>query len=234
MNIAIITARGGSKRIPRKNVRPFLGKPMVAWPIEAALQADIFDHVFVSTDDEEIAEIAARYGAQVPYLRPAHLADDYTPAHKAARQMLEWALTKHQNINGFCHIYPTAPMLQVKTLREGMQAITSGTHKSVWAMAHIPFPIYQFMGMGTSGKLFRFFPEDKAALRSQDMPKAFIDVGQAYFFNTTYFLKHELAVNAQLGMVEVPMESAIDIDTEADWLRAEKLAQFFSATSSQE
>ena len=182
MNIAIITARGGSKRIPRKNIRPFLGKPMVAWPIEAARKANVFDAVYVSTDDAEIADIAAQQGAEVPYLRPANLADDYTPAHKAAREMLEWALKKHPEITGFCHIYPTAPMLSAATLCEGMQAIATGLHPSVWAMVHIPFPIYQFMGKNDSGNLFRFFPQEKAQLRSQDMPKAYIDVGQAYFF----------------------------------------------------
>ena len=230
MNIAIITARGGSKRIPRKNIRPFLGKPMIAWPILAALQSEVFEHVFVSTDDVEIAEIARQYGAQVPYLRPANLADDYTPAHKAAREMLEWVLTQYPGITGFCHIYPTAPMLSAKTLREGMQAIASGMNASVWAMVHIPFPIYQFMGKDDKGNLFRFFPQKKALLRSQDMPNAYIDVGQAYFFQVAHFFEHEVDVNAQLGMVEVPLESAIDIDTEADWLRAENIAATFLAS----
>ena len=226
--IAIITARGGSKRIPRKNIRLFLGKPMIAWPIEAALKSGAFDRVLVSTDDEEIAEIAQRFGAEIPALRSASLADDFAPAHKAAKDMLERAVKTDPSIRHFCHIYPTAPMLSAETLRLGMEKLCAGPFKSVWAMVNIAFPIYQIMGEKPDGKLFRFFEDDKAAMRSQDMPKAYIDVGQAYFFEVAHFLEHEVRVDDHLGMIEVPMETAIDIDTEDDWLRAERTARLMA------
>lgn len=228
MKIAIITARGGSKRIPRKNVRPFLGKPMLAWPIEAAQASGLFSRILVSTDDPEIAAVAEACGAEAPFTRPAGLADDYTLAHRAARHALEWALGEWGAIGSFCHIYPTAPMLTAETLAEGMALVEGGRYKAAWAMLRVPYPVYQFM-IRTERGLERLFPPEKANLRSQDMPPAYIDVGQAYCFDTAYFLEHELAVGPRLAPVEVPPESAVDIDTEADWLRAEDAARLFYA-----
>ena len=230
MNIAILTARGGSKRIPRKNIRPFLGKPMLAWPLEAARESGCFAHILVSTDDEEIAALAKAYGA-TPVSRPAELADDYAPAHKAARHALEWAIGELGPVKAFCHLYPTAPLLSAKTLRQSMDGIASGRCKAAWAMLRVPFPVHQFMVPGKDGGLERLFPPEKAGLRSQDMPPAFIDVGQSYAFETTYFLEHELLVGPDLLPVEVPLETALDIDTEDDWLYAEKMAVFLRAAN---
>ena len=228
MNIAIITARGGSKRIPRKNVRPFLGKPMLAWPIEAAKESGCFEHILVSTDDDEIAEVAEKYGTK-PVPRPADLADDYAPAHKAARHALEWAIREFGPVEAFCHLYPTAPLLSPEIVRKSMESIASGRCKAAWAMLRVPFPVYQCMVPGKNGGLERLFPPEKAAMRSQDMPPAFIDVGQSYAFETTYFLEHELTVGPELLPVEVPQETALDIDTEEDWAFAEKMAAFLAA-----
>jgi pseudaminic acid cytidylyltransferase len=225
MRIAIITARGGSKRIPRKNIRPFLGKPMIAWPIEAAKESGCFERILVSTDDQEIADVARAFGAEVPFLRPHELSDDYVLAHKAARHALEWALREWGTIEAFCHLYPTAPTLTAETLRESMQLIADGLCKSAWAMLRVPFPVYQFMIAGKNGGLERLFPEEKVVMRSQDMPPAYIDVGQSYAFDTAYFLEHEMLVGPELMPVEVPQERALDIDTEEDWALAERMAR---------
>lgn len=225
MNIAIITARGGSKRIPRKNIRPFLGKPMIAWPIETARESGCFRRILVSTDDDEIAAVAREYGAEVPFLRPDELADDYAPAHKAARHALEWALTHWGSVEAFCHIYPAAPLLSPETLRQSMAIIATGTFKAAWAMLRLPFPVFQLMVERPSGGLERLFPADKADMRSQDMPVAYIDVGQCYAFATGYFLEHEMRIGPELTAVVVPQETALDIDTEDDWLLAERTAR---------
>jgi N-acylneuraminate cytidylyltransferase len=231
MNIAIITARGGSKRIPRKNIRPFLGKPMIAWPIEAARESGCFERVLVSTDDEEIAEIARLCGAEIPFLRPQNLADDFTPAHKAARHALEWALTNWGTVEAFCHIYPASPLLSPETLRQSMDIIASGAFKAAWAMLRMPFPVFQMMVESPIGGLERLFPADKADMRSQDMPAAYIDVGQSYAFATDYFLEHEVRIGPELTAVAVPRERALDIDTEDDWSLAERTARMLQAAS---
>ena len=223
MNIAIITARGGSKRIPRKNIRPFLGKPMIAWPIEAARKSGCFERILVSTDDEEIADIARAHGAEVPFFRPAHLADDFTPVGKAVRHALEWALQNWGAIEAFCHIYPTAPFLTPQVLRQSMDALASGLYKAAFAMLKLPFPVYQIMIMAKGNALERLFPEDKALMRSQDMPSAYIDVGQSYAFDTAHYLQHGPPTGTKLLPVEIALEAALDIDTEEDWKRAETI-----------
>jgi N-acylneuraminate cytidylyltransferase len=196
---------------------------MIAWPIETAQKSGIFSRILVSTDDEEIANIARRYGAEVPFMRPAELSGDYIPAHKAARHALEWALAAGWEVQSFCHIYPTSPLLQVETLIKGMELVEGGKYKAAWAMVRLPYPVYQLMA-DTGKGLERLFPPEKAAMRSQDMPFAFIDVGQAYCFDTPYFLAHELALGPLLTAVEVPLERAMDIDSEEDWLHAESAA----------
>lgn len=225
MNVAILTARGGSKRIPRKNVRPFLGKPMIAWPIKAAKESGCFDHIIVSTDDEEIAEIARELGAEVPFLRPADLADDYAPAHKAARHALEWAMEHHGTVDIFCHLYPTSPLLSVATIKESVRKIREDGFKAVWALTQIPYPIYQVMVTDDAGRLSRLFSEEKVMMRSQDMPPAYIDVGQLYSFDAEHFLTHEMELSEAVTFVDVPQETALDIDTEEDWIKAERIAR---------
>jgi N-acylneuraminate cytidylyltransferase len=191
--------------------------------VEAAKKSGMFDKIIVSTDDPEIGEIAKTYGAEVPFLRPVDISDDYTPAHKAARHALEWAIAAWGPVESFGHIYPTAPLLSAETLKRAMAAVTEGGYGAAWAMTRIPYPVYQLMARTERG-LERLFPEDKAAMRSQDMPPAFIDVGQAYCFDSVYFLEHELAVGPSVAVIEVSPESAMDIDTEEDWLKAEKIA----------
>lgn len=228
MNIAIITARGGSKRIPRKNIRPFCGKPMIAWPIEAARASGAFDRVLVSTDDSEIASVSQAHGAEVPYLRPAALADDYTPAHKAAREMLEWAIRQYGDIPAFCHLYPTVPLLTGEVIAHGMRLVRDEKYGFAMTVTRLNLPLYQILKQAPDGSLSPVFPMDKFMLRSQDMPPAFIDVGQAYFFKTARFLEREIAIAEDLAPVVLPSELALDIDTEEDWARAESTFKLLS------
>jgi N-acylneuraminate cytidylyltransferase len=223
MSIAVITARGGSKRIPRKNIRPFCGRPMIAWPIAAALASRCFAHVLVSTDDEEIAEVSRSCGAEVPFLRPAYLSDDYTPAHKAARHMLEWAITEFGICDIFAHIYPTAPMLVPEDILKGRELIMAG-NKFVYTAQKISFPVYQAVIRDIAGNIIPLFPSEKAQMRSQDMPEIFIDAGQLYYFNTEAFLQQETGISSGIALISVPAERSLDIDTEEDWCLAEKLA----------
>ncbi|EPR37162.1 pseudaminic acid CMP-transferase [Desulfovibrio sp. X2] len=227
-SIAIITARGGSKRIPRKNIREFRGRPMIAWPIAAALESGVFDHVLVSTDDAEIAEVARACGAEAPFLRPAALADDFAHAHKAARHALEWAIehlaSSERPVEAFCHLYPTAPLLSAATVREGLRVLSRKGVTNVYAAQRVPFPIYQVVERRADGGLRPLFPPEKFMMRSQDMPACFIDVGQMYWFRTAHFLEHETRIGSDTALVEVPQETALDIDTEDDWKFAEKLA----------
>lgn len=223
MTIAIITARGGSKRIPRKNIRPFCGKPMIAWPIEAAKESQCFDHVLVSTDDSEIANVAKACGAEVPYLRPTSLADDYTPAHKAAREMLEWAIGQYGGIPAFCHLYPTAPMLTAAVIAQGMRLVCQEKFGFAMTVTRLNFPLYQLLEQTADGGLSPIFPVEKFMLRSQDMPSAYVDAGQAYFFKTARFLARETMIADDMAPVILPSEAAVDIDTEEDWERAEMM-----------
>ncbi len=222
-SIAIITARGGSKRLPRKNIRPFSGKPMLAWPIEAAIKSQCFEHVLVSTDDIEIAEIAKCYGAEVPFLRPIELADDFTHAHVAARHMLEWALKELGNFTSFAHIYPTSPMLLPQDICKGYDLIKNGENFAYTAQK-ISFPIYQVVIENENGVEALFTPE-KYNMRSQDMPTAYIDAGQLYYFNIEAFLREETSIKQGVSLILIPSERAVDIDTEDDWFFAEKLAR---------
>lgn len=223
MKIAILTARGGSKRIPRKNVRPFCGRPMLAWPLTAARESGCFDHILVSTDDEEIAAIAREWGGEVPFLRPKSLADDFAHAHVAARHALEWAVETWGPVESFCHLYPTAPLLSAETIRQGRAMVENGA-SNAFAAQRLAFPIYQTLAENARGGVEPLFPKDKFMMRSQDMPTAFVDVGQMYWFNTAYFLEHETAIGPKSRLVEVPHGTALDIDTEDDWVFAEKLA----------
>ena len=201
---------------------------MIAWAIEAAQKAGCFDHILVSTDDQEIADVAVEYGASVPFLRPCDIADDYTPAHVAARHMLEWANSELGKIKYFSHVYPASPTIIPDNLKKSMAILAEGKFKSVWAIVNVPFPIYQFMIKNNEGSLKRLFQPNKVAMRSQDMPAAFIDVGQFYSFATDFFLKQELALSAEVTGIEVSYETTVDIDTEEDWIRAEQLVRLLN------
>lgn len=196
---------------------------MIAWPIAAALASDCFAHVLVSTDDEEIAEVARQYDAEVPFLRPAELAGDFTHAHIAAKHALEWAIVHWGPVEHFCHLYPGSPFLSAEKIQEGLILVEQGA-PNAYSMQRVPFPVFQILVRNASNELSPLFSHDKANMRSQDMPEAFVDAGQMYWFQTAYFLANETTISSKTGVVELPRESCIDIDTFEDWSFAEKMA----------
>lgn len=218
--LAIIPARGGSKRIPRKNLREFLGKPIIAYSIEAALASDLFDEVMVSTDDEEIASFARKSGAQVPFFRSAKNADDHaTTADVLAEVIAAYAATGRQ-FDEACCIYPTAPFVTAALLSSThTQFLDSGADVAL-PIARFGFPIWRsFRREGD--RVFYNWPE-YASSRSQDLPAAFQDAGQFYFFRPATLARTGQLITTNALGIEIAESDVQDIDTEEDWLAAER------------
>ncbi len=218
-NIAIITARGGSKRIPRKNIKDFLGKPIIAYSIEASLQSGIFQEVMVSTDDTEIAEVAQKYGAKVPFLRSAKNSDDFATTADVLTEVLENYAQLGQNFQYACCLYPTAPFVTAEKLQKAFQLLTESNADSVVPVATFSYPIWRSLKI-ENGKLQMNFPENLNK-RSQDLPPAYHDVGQFYFFQVAKFLSTKRLFSdfsVPLHISELEMQ---DIDNETDWKLAE-------------
>jgi pseudaminic acid cytidylyltransferase len=221
VKIAVIPARGGSKRIPRKNIKPFHGKPLIGYAIEAARASDAFDRVIVSTDDAEIAEVAKAFGAELPFIRPPELADDHTPtvpviAHAIrACHALGWA------VKDVCCIYPGVPFISTDDLRAAHeQLLATGAHY-VFPVTGFPSPIQRALRRLPDGSVKPFQPEF-AATRTQDLEPGYFDVGQFYWGKAAAWLQ---GLNLHLNGVTlvIPEWRAVDIDTPADWERAELL-----------
>ena len=226
MTIAIIPARGGSKRIPRKNIKPFCGQPMISYPIETALQSDCIERVIVSTDDEEIAEIARSYGAETPFVRPKELADDYTGTSAIIRHALHWLAEQQQAVDYACCLYATTPLLQPEDLQAGL-AILKGNNKLdfVFSAARFSFPIQRALLQDDHGGV-QPFDADSIKKRSQDLVPAFHDAGQFYWGKPSSWLRPGATVFSPASrMLVLPDHRVQDIDTPADWRRAEVLYQ---------
>ena len=219
MNIAIIPARGGSKRIPRKNIKEFCGKPMIAWAIEAAKNSGCFDHIIVSTDDTEIAKVAKDWGADVPFMRPKELSDDHT----ATRPVINHAIKECEKIYGpsdyVCCIYATSPLLDQKYLKEAYRDLVSSNKNFVFSAGEFGYPIQRAFRFLEDGGLERTNPEHRST-RSQDLERTFHDAGQFYWGKTQAFLDNHDTVSGNSTAYVLPSFSVQDIDTEADWLLA--------------
>lgn len=222
MALCVIPARGGSKRIPRKNVRPFHGRPMIAWSIAAALESGAFDHVIVSTDDEEIIEIAKAEGAEVPFRRPADLADDLTPtvpviAHAIAEAEKIWG-----EIPLICCLYATAPFVQASDLAKARALLTDSGADYALPVTSFPFPIQRGVRLSEDGRMEMFQPEH-ALTRSQDLEEAYHDVGQFYWGQRDAWLAGKTIIGPDAAPLIIPRHRAQDIDTLEDWARAEHM-----------
>lgn len=220
MKIAVIPARGGSKRIPRKNIRRFAGRPIVAYSIQAAIDSGLFDRVIVSTDDEEIASVAQEYGAEAPFLRPSQLADDHTGTNAVIKHAIEWFEENGEAIDYACSIYATAPFLQKRYLQEAFSRLSLSTMSYAFAVTSFAFPIQRAVKITDQGVAEMFYPEH-AFTRSQDLVAAYHDAGQFCFGRADAF-KAGCGVfsNSSLPVV-IPRYLVEDIDTEEDWIRAE-------------
>lgn len=220
--IAIIPARGGSKRIPHKNSRLFCGKPIIAWSIEAAKKSEVFERIIVSTDDQQIADIAMQYGAQVPFMRPSELAKDETSTRDVVNHAINW-LAEHQVIPDYlCCIYATAPFVTSESLQQGWQQLSNNNSNFCFTVTRYPYPIQRALLLDTSGKISMRQPEFRLT-RSQDLPETFHDAGQFYWGKTQAFLDDEIMYSEQASALIIPSHQAKDIDTEEDWVFAEKL-----------
>lgn len=218
-NLCIIPARGGSKRIPRKNVRDFLGKPIIAYSIEAAIRSDLFDEVMVSTDDLEIAQIAQSYNAQVPFLRSEENANDYATTADVLVEVLNRYQDKGQTFDCVCCIYPTAPFITSQKLKEGYNLLTKNNFNSVFPIIQFAFPIQRAVRIINDH--VSFIQPEFALTRSQDLERAFHDVGQFYWISSKWFLAHKQLISSNTGAIVISELEAQDIDNETDWKLAE-------------
>jgi N-acylneuraminate cytidylyltransferase len=216
-NLCIIPARGGSKRIPRKNIKPFLGTPIIGYSINLALQSGLFDEVMVSTDDAEIAEVAKTFGAQVPFPRSAENANDFATTMAVLNEVLAAYAKQGKSFESVCCIYPTAPLITQKALKEGFEKLISGGFASVYPVAPFAYPIWRSLKI-EEGKTKMNWPEFANA-RSQDLPKAYHDAGQWYWFVPAKIGESLYSENS--GAVVLSEMEVQDIDSETDWQMAE-------------
>jgi N-acylneuraminate cytidylyltransferase len=222
-NVAIIPARGGSKRIPRKNLKPFAGVPMIARSIRVALECGLFSQVVVSTDDEEIAALARDCGAQVPFMRPAALADDFTGTAQVIAHALHALGEQRQRFDRACCIYATAPLLQARFLARGLELLEQHPDKSfAFSVCDFGFPVQRALTLDDQGALTALYPQYRDT-RSQDLSSAYQDAGQFYWGRSDAWLRGEVLYSPCSLPVILPRHLVQDIDTAQDWTRAEYL-----------
>ena len=218
-NLAIITARGGSKRIPKKNIKEFCGKPIIAYTIEAALKSGMFEEVMVSTDSEDIAEIAKQYGAKVPFMRSEEAANDFAPTAKVVEEVVLSYEKEGRSFEKLCCIYPTAPFLTAERLKEAMQKLVDTNAFSVIPVVRYSFPPQR--GLEIKDGVLKYIHPEHTFTRSQDLEPVYHDAGQFYVFKTDAFsVNKNLMVGNIIPMILDEMEVQ-DIDTLQDWELAE-------------
>jgi len=222
MNVAVIPARGGSKRIPRKNIKQFCGKPMIAWPINIAQESGLFDHIIISTDDEEIAEAAKLCGAEVPFMRETELSDDYTGTTEVIAHAVLWMQKQQWEPKAICCMYATSVFFTADDLKKGFDALSTGNWSYVFSATNFEYPIFRSFKETVNGGVEMFFPEHFNK-RSQDLPEALHDAAQFYWGKPEAWLNHLKLLDRHSYPVKMPRWRVQDIDTEDDWKRAEIL-----------
>lgn len=229
MNVAIIPARGGSKRIPKKNIKEFCGKPMIAWSIEAALKSKCFNKVVVSTDNTEIADIAQLLGAEVPFLRPASLSDDYTGTIPVVRHAIEYLIANGQSPELACCIYATAPFITPEDIRKGLDILVKTTSDYAFSVTSYPFPIQRSLRISSEERINMIYPENFNT-RSQDLEDTYHDAGQFYWGRISAWIANKVIFSPESAAVLLPRHKVQDIDTMEDWLRAELMFHAWKLT----
>ena len=228
LKIAIIPARGGSKRIPRKNIRDFCGKPILAYSIDTALQSKLFDQVVVSTDDAEIGRVARQYGAQTPFVRPTQLADDHAGTLAVIRHAIEAMQTPNNNIEYACCIYATAPFVKADDLRRGLDILLETGAEIAFSVTSFSYPVQRAIRINKSGRVEMFNP-DNYRKRSQDLEAAYHDAGQFYWGKSSAFFSDAPIFSDRSAPVAMPRLRVQDIDTPEDWDRAELMYSAWQA-----
>lgn len=222
MKLAVIPARGGSKRIPRKNIKPFCGKPMIAWSIEAARLSGCFDQIIVSTDDAEIADVARAHGANVPFLRPAELSDDHTATIPVIAHAIQWTHENEGVTTEVCCLYATAPLVAVADLQRGQRLLQDSGADYAFSVTRYASPIQRAMRITPDNRLEMFHPE-LFNTRSQDLQEAYHDAAQFYWGKPRAWLSGKPIFSYHAAPVIVPRYRVQDIDTPEDWIQAELL-----------
>jgi pseudaminic acid cytidylyltransferase len=219
-NICIIIARGGSKRIPRKNIRSFNGKPIIEYSIQVALDSKLFDKVIVSTDDIEIAEVSRKAGAEVPFMRSVKNSDDFAGTSDVLVEVLEELKQIEIVSNYACCIYPTAPLISKQSLSEGLELLKVKKFNTVFPIVEFSYPILRSLNLDSSGKVAMNWPENRKE-RSQDLPNAYHDAGQFYWLSVNEFVNNPILFSENSGSIILNPMEVQDIDNENDWKLAE-------------
>lgn len=218
--VAIIPARGGSKRIPRKNVRLFVGVPMIVHSIRAAQSAGVFDRIICSTDDDEIAGVARDAGAEVPFRRPAELANDHAATDQVIQHALQWFVAQGTLVRYACCLYATAPFVQGEDLARGLRLLQEARATTAFSVTTFAFPVFRALRVNDRKRLEMFWPEHRLT-RSQDLPEAWHDAGQFYWMDVPKYLVEGRIYSTDAVPVPMPRHRVQDIDTDEDWARAE-------------
>lgn len=224
MNIAIIPARGGSKRIPKKNIKLFNGKPIISYAIQTAISSNIFDKVIVSTDSKEIADIAIKYGAEIPFFRSKSLADDFSGIHEVIADSLKQMKSLGYSYEYACCIYATAPFINKNDLKEGYKKIKSNKKKAVIGATSYSYPVQRSFFLNDKQEIEMLFP-DKFFSRSQDLDLIMHDAGQFSWASSKVWLDKSIPFGKNHDFVLLPSWRVQDIDTPDDWQRAELIAK---------
>ena len=224
MIVCIIPARGGSKRIPRKNIKVFLGKPMIAYSIEAALKSGCFDRVIVSTDDQKIAEVSKKYGAEVPFIRPNELANDHAGTLPVIKHAIEWFEEHVSKLSEVCCLYATAPFVQASSIKQAYKQLQATQADYCFSVTSFAFPIQRAIKITQEQRVEMFYPEHFNT-RSQDLEEAYHDAGQFYWGKAEAFKQLKPLFSEHASLFILPRYVVQDIDTQEDWVRAEIMYQ---------
>tara|TARA_B100001287_G_C22470887_1_gene429640 strand:- start:23 stop:721 length:699 start_codon:yes stop_codon:yes gene_type:complete len=230
MNVAIIPARGGSKRIPKKNIKNFRGKPIISWSIKAAIESNCFDHIIVSTDCEEIAKVAKIEGASVPYLRPKELSNDFATSREVVIHCIEWLKNQNFDVDYLCCLYATAPFVRSKDISNAFHKISTQDQEIfTFTATNFSFPIQRAIKINDQGRSSMFHPEEFNT-RSQDLEKSYHDAGQFYIAKPNTWIENKNLFENAIPIV-IPNWRVQDIDDPDDWKRAELLHEIISRIS---
>ena len=231
MRVAIIPARGGSKRIPKKNIRIVNKLPMIAWSIKAAQDTKVFDRIFVSTDDLEIADVAVQYGAEIPFIRPQNISDDYASTMAVIKHAVDWLLSENIPVTEVCCIYATAPTIRPSDIVKGLHALNSHPeNKFSYSVAEHAAPIQRALKINRYCKLEMFYPRYVNS-RSQDLASSYFDAAQFYWGYASSWLTANHIFLQPSSPIVVPRQFAVDIDTEDDLKHLEiimKVMEFYT------
>jgi pseudaminic acid cytidylyltransferase len=230
MKLAIIPARGGSKRIPRKNIKPFAGKPVIAWSIEAAQASGCFDRIIVSTDDAEVAEVARAHGAEVPFMRPPELSDDHIGTIPVVAHAVGWMAQQVGPVEFACCLYATAPFVQAQDLCQGLEVLQRSGAQYAFTVTNFAAPIQRSFRITGQHRIEMFDPA-QFNIRSQDLEEAYHDAGQFYWGRAQAWLAATPLYSESATPLVLPRYRVQDVDTHDDWKRAELMFAILNSTT---